>query len=157
MPAEKNPLNVNNFKPGNLTRDGFLGRDARPIFEIVRQDADGLARCGVTPEEVADFLQSLIEEGKKGLEGPVIHGSRVIQIHWARGMLPCPYGEPRLHSKISAVVTDPSTGLTLRFSQLGVHLIREHGFFGGTGSPYRLEPEEIVALMRQPFIHRKEE
>ena len=157
MPAEKNPLNVNNFKPGTLTRDGFLGRDARPILEIVRQDADALARCGVTPGETADFLQSLIEAAKKGLEGPVVHGGRIIQIHWARGMLPCPFGEPRLHPKISAAVPDPSTGRTLRFSQLGVHLIREHGFFGGIESPYRLEPEEIVALKRKPVIHRQEE
>jgi hypothetical protein len=157
MPGEKKSIPLSNFKPGALTRGGFMGRDTRSILEIVRQDGETLDRFGVASEEVADFLQSVIEVGKSGLEGPVIQGAWVIRIHWARGMLPCPYGEPRLHPKISVILSNPSQGRTLRFSQLGVHLIREHGFFGGIASPYRLEPGEIVALMRQPFIHRKEE
>jgi hypothetical protein len=157
MVHEKKSALANNFRPGALTRDGFLGRDARSIPEIVLKDAETLVRCGAAPEEVADFLQSLIEEGKKGLEGPVVHGGWIIRIQWDRGMLPCPFGEPRLHPKISAAVNDPRAGRTLRFSQLGVHLIREHGFFGGTASPYRLEPEDVVAWMRQTYAARKEE
>jgi hypothetical protein len=157
MHPDRKPPTRSLFEPGELARDGFMGRDERPILEIVRSDAEKLARCAAAAGEVADFLQSLIDEGKRGLEGPVVHGDGVVRIHWARGMLPCPFGEPRLHPKITAVVTVPSPARTIRFSQLGVHLIREHGFFGGNASPYRLEPEEVVALMRQPFIHRQEE
>jgi len=156
MSQELDPKIEANFRPGTLTRDGFLGHDSRPVFEIIRQDGKTLDRLGLTREAAADFLQRLLDEGKKGLEGPVDFEGRILQIHWARGLLPCPFGEPRLHSKITATVNDPSTGRKLRFSQLAIHLIRGHGFFGGQGSQYRIEPEEVIGFMRHPFIKNRE-
>jgi hypothetical protein len=157
MSPELGPKIEANFKPGTLTRDGFLGHDSRPITEIIRQDEGTLDRLGVTREAAADFLQRLLDEGKKGLEGPVEFEGRICEIHWARGLLPCPFGEPKLHPKITATADDSKAGRRLRFSQLAIHLIREHGFFGGQGSPYRLEPEAIIEFMRHPVITHREE
>jgi hypothetical protein len=152
MTAESDSRIQANFRAGEITRDGFLGSDVRPIFEIIRRDAEELARLGETAAAAADFLQGLLDEGKKGLEGPVVLNGRTIQIRWERGMIPCPFGEPGLHPKITVTAEESSSGRTLRFSQLAVHLIRGHGFFGGTGSAFRVEPEEIIKLMRHPII-----
>jgi hypothetical protein len=140
------------FRAGELTRDGFLGSDARSIFEIIRSDAEKLARLGETAVTLADFLQGLLDEGKKGLEGPVIADGRTLQIRWERGMIPCPFGEPGAHSKITVTAAESGSDRILRFSQLCIHLIREHGFFGGKGSAFRMEPEEIIGLMRHSII-----
>jgi hypothetical protein len=139
------------FRAGELTRDGFLGGDARSIPEIIRSDAEELARLGETAVTTADFLQELLDEGKKGLEGPVVVDGRTLQIRWERGMIPCPFGEPGVHPKITATAAESGSDRILRFSQLSIHLIREHGFFGGKESAFRLEPQEISGLMRHPI------
>jgi hypothetical protein len=136
-----------NFRPGELTRDGFLGEDARPVPAIVEADRETLLRSGLDPAAAADFLQSLIDAGIAGLGGPVEAGAFAIRIDWARGLIPCPFGEGRLVPKLTAVVFDRTLGRECRFSQLSVHLIREHVFFGGTGSAFRLEPEAVVSWM----------
>jgi len=138
-----------NFRAGELTRDGFLGADSRPVPEIVRLDGEELARLGETAPGVADFLQGLLDEGKKGLEGPVVRDGLTLRIRWERGMIPCPFGEPGLHPKITATAEDTRFGRALRFSQLAIHLVRGHGFFGGRGSAYRLEPRDVAGFMRQ--------
>lgn len=36
----------------------------------------------------------------------------------------------------------------MHFTPLDAHLIAEHGFFEGKGSPYRIEPKELISLYR---------
>jgi hypothetical protein len=145
VPQQTDPYR--NFRPGELTRDGFLGDDARSVPAIVAADGDTLLRSGLDPAAAADFLQSLIDAGKTGLGGPVEAGAFTIRVDWARGLVPCPFGEGRLVPKLTAAVFDKTLGREYRFSQLSVHLIREHGFFGGAGSAFRLEPEAVVSWM----------
>jgi hypothetical protein len=135
------------FRPGQISRDGFLGSDLRSVREIVRQDGQTLERLGLTPEAVADVLQDLIDAAKRGLEGPVDAGTCIVRLDWARGLVPCPFGEKRLQPKITVEAVRKWTGETMWFTQLSVHLIREHGFFGGEGSVFRIEPELMAAWM----------
>jgi hypothetical protein len=137
-----------NFLPGQISRDGFLGNDGRSIDAIVREDGQTMERLGLTAERVAGFLQSLIDEAKKGLEGPVDAGPCIVRLDWARGLVPCPFGEKRLQPKITVEAVRKRTGETIRFSQLSVHLIREHRFFGGEGSPFRVDPEVLSVWMQ---------
>ncbi|MBD3288833.1 hypothetical protein GF337_08535 [candidate division KSB1 bacterium] len=136
-----------NFLPGVITKEGFLGDDPRHVHEIVNEDTRILARLNRTPEQVADRLQFFIEQGKKGLETKVDLGDYTVQIIWSRGLLPCPFEEPRLHHKITCTVEVKDLNRTFKYSQLSVHMIREHGFFGGRGSPFRLNPTEMVELL----------
>ena len=132
-----------NFLPGKITRDGFLGEDERHIHDIIEDDARRLASMGLTVQGVAETLQRFIQLGKEGLESPVEDQNHIIEVQWQRGALPCPFGEAGLHPKIMATIIDRTTQRKLRFSQLSVHLIRKHGFFGGKGSPFRLDPEDL--------------
>ena len=137
-----------NFKPGKITKEGFLGDDTRHIHDIIEEDVHTLARLGVTQEQIADRLQYFIEEGKKGLETPVDLGDFTTQVIWRRGMLPSPFGDPkRLYHKIVATVFNKHLNKELRYTQLNVHMIRDHGFFEGKGSVFRLEPEDLVEIL----------
>ncbi len=138
---------IDNFKPGKITKDGFLGDDKRHVHDIIQEDLLTLSKLGVELEEIADRLQYFIEEGKKGLETKVDLGEFTVQITWDRGLLPCPFGEPKLHHKIIATVYNKKLNKKFEYSQLNVHLIKEHGFFLGKGSKFRLEPGELVDLL----------
>jgi hypothetical protein len=59
-------------------------------------------------------------------------------------MVPCPFGEPGLHPKMMTLIINRSTKKEIRYTQLGLHMIRKHGFFGGRGSAFRLEPKSLV-------------
>ncbi len=137
------------FKPGKITRDGFLGTDSRYIHDIIESDMRILEKLDMSREKIADQLQYFIDEGKKGLESHMDIGEFIVNIEWDRGMLPCPFGERGLHHKIIAHVQNKSTGRMICYSQLNVHMIRNHGFFEGLGSIYRLEPEMLV---REKFV-----
>jgi len=137
-----------NFKPGKIAKDGFLGHDTRHIHDIIEEDMHVLDRLGVSKEQVAKRLQYFIEEGKKGLETPVDLGGFTTQVIWRRGMLPSPFGGPkRLYHKIVATVFNKKLNKEIKYTQLNVHMIRDHGFFEGKGSVFRLEPEEIVEIL----------
>jgi hypothetical protein len=137
-----------NFKPGKITKEGFLGNDTRHIHDIIEEDMHVLDRLRVSKEQVADRLQYFIEEGKKGLETLVDLGDFTTQVIWRRGMLPSPFGDPkRLYHKIVATVFNKKLNKELTYTQLNVHLIRDHGFFEGKGSVFRLEPEDVVKIL----------
>ena len=137
-----------NFKPGKITKDGFLGNDTRHIHDIIEEDMHILSRLNVSKEQIADRLQYFIEEGKKGLETPLDLGNFTTQVIWRRGMLPSPFGDPkRLYHKIVATVVNKTLNKEITYTQLNVHMIRDHGFFEGKGSVFRVEPEEIVEVL----------
>ncbi len=138
-----------NFKTGAMTKNGFLGDDTRHLHDIILDDKKKLESLGLSCEDAADVLQFYMEEGKKGFEGEINVGSITVQTRWDRGMIPCPFGERGLHPKIIATVSDKKNRKELRYSRLSIHLIRQHGFFGGKGSVYRIEPIECYKLMRQ--------
>ena len=137
-----------NFLPGKITKEGFLGDDRRHLHDIIEEDLHALTQLGVTKEQIADRLQYFIEEGKKGLETPVKLDNYVTQVIWRRGMLPSPFGGAgRLYHKIVATVKNTTLNKELAYTQLNVHMIRNHGFFEGKGSVFRLEPEEVVEIL----------
>ena len=59
-----------NFKPGKITKEGFLGEDARHIHDIIEADEHTLARLGVSLNQIADRLQYFIEEGEERTGNP---------------------------------------------------------------------------------------
>lgn len=137
-----------NFKPGKITKEGFLGDDIRHIHNIIEEDTHTVTRLGVSTQQIADRLQYFIEEGKKGLESVVDLGDYTTYVRWSRGMLPSPFSDPkRLYHKIVATVVNKKLQKELKYTQLNVHMIRDHGFFEGRGSVFRLEPEEVVEVL----------
>ena len=132
--------------PGRLSRSGFLGQDPRPFDEIVDADLAELEAAGVRVTQVADLLDELHRRADEGLEAPceACGGRATVQLVEAMGRISCPFACGFRSHK--AVVHVHAGVVDLLFTPLQAHLIREHGFFQGRGSDFRLEPREVVAL-----------
>ena len=127
----------------------LLGSDTRKLTEILDQDHELVNALGLTHEEIAVRLEEITAAAKKELEDVVILEDRYeVFAEEARGMIPCPWMHPGgLFPKSHIELRDRSTGETLIWSDLSIHLIREHGFYQGKGSPYRLAPEVLKRVL----------
>ncbi len=133
------------MRPGRLTRDGMLGNDARPPAEIIDADAAALARAGVTCREIAERLHRITELARKALGNPVeIAPALEAWMEEGMGRMSCPFGDPGRWPKAVTYLRHRPTGRLLQWSDLGIHMIEEHGFFEGKGSAFRIQPEEIM-------------
>ena len=134
------------MQPGILTMKGFLGHDPRPLAEILAGDLATVTAAGITHAQIADRLAAITRQGTDLMEREVtVEGRFQVTVRDDRGLLPSPFGGGR-YAKGDTEVTDPRTGRTFRWNDLTLHLIRDHGFYNGRGSDYRLEPEELVAV-----------
>jgi hypothetical protein len=52
-----------------------------------------------------------------------------------------------LFEKGDVDLTDIKSGKKLKWNQLTLRLARAHGFFGGYGSEYRLDPKEVAEIL----------
>lgn len=141
-----------NMQPGVITSDGFLGDDDRPIVDIIQDDEEEMARLGLSFEESAKKLREIMEEGRKGLGEPVTVDDRwLVRVDEARGFLPSPF-EDGIFRKVNAQVerldqSGKPTGDRLAYTQLSLHLMENHHFLQGKGSPFRLNPRDIKHVL----------
>lgn len=133
--------------PGVLTLHGFLGTDRRNLADILEADSREVARLGLTHARIADQLQVFLDRARDGLGTEVVYGDHRLRHHGARGRVPCPWGHPGIYEKGDVHLTRVATGESIIFSELQVHLIREHGFYEGRGSPYRLDPAALKRIL----------
>ena len=132
--------------PGAWTKDGFLGDDPLGIDRI-DSDRALLAQFDVCADELGSVLEELWNRARKyGSEDYKPVPDVTVRIDEARGRMPCPFGHPGLYRKGLMTVTTPDIRLTI--SPLSIHMIKAHEFFGGRGSPFRLEPNQVVTLIR---------
>lgn len=138
------------MQPGVLTRDGFLGDDTRCWTEIVEEDEQLLKKLNVEPERIADRLESLMEAAMDNYLGEITLEDRYkVEYQTFRGFLVSPFMHPGRYRKGLVRLHDTKTGLTLHWTPLSVHLIRDHHFFGGRGSQHRLDPTDLVQALFQ--------
>ncbi|GEM_PF-119125 len=131
-----------------IVAGGFLGTDTRPLPEIIDTDAATLRALGMTTAELAARMERVTTLARAGQGMPVqIAPDLDALVEESRGLLVCPWPSPERFAKTTTTLTQRSTGATARWSTLSVHLIRAHGFFQGHGSPYRIEPPTLVALL----------
>ncbi len=135
------------MKGGLITANGFLGTDARGLAEIIQKDSEAMEELGLTFEQAASALETLKDAGSKGLGEPTeLPNGIVVQTGDARGVLPCPWDDGVFH-KNSVVAENPANGGRLVYSDLSIHLLREHHFCQGRGSEFRLDPAEMAKFM----------
>jgi len=141
-----------NLAPGVLTVDGFGGRDSRPLLRILREDELAFQELGLDWTAVADRLEALLHRGAEGLGEPItVEGRYLVRVAETRGMFACPW-EDGLFRKRSATVRrlddeGHPQGAELLFSDLSLHLLRDHHFLQGVGSPFRLEPRILKEVL----------
>lgn len=138
------------MRPGRQSLTGFLGDDPRALADVLAADAAAVSRLGATHERLAARLREVLDGGRAGQGDPVVLGDLEVTVLSFQGRAPCPFGHPGLHRKTEARVRHLPTGRELRYGDLSVHLVAVHGFYGGRGSPWRLEPSALVDLLGPP-------
>ena len=127
----------------HLSREGFMGDDARSFETIIADDALALSSIAVTPRKIADKMEEMTTAGMEGQGGRIPTGEYLVEVEEFTGQLHCPLRDAR--GPYRNPFAGDNNGRTYTWSDLSIHLIRAHGFFQGEGSTYRLSP---VALAR---------
>jgi len=136
------------LRSSRLAAGGFMGHDTRSLQEVIDADAGDLSRLGLTREQVAERMREITEVAISGLGSWVQIGDDLKgKVDEAKGWLVCPWPHKGKLAKRITVVKVIKTGEGIRWSDLNIHLISEHGFFEGKGSDFRIEPREIVRII----------
>jgi hypothetical protein len=134
--------------PGVITRDGFLGPDSRPLVDILTADDAEVKRLGVTHQGIAARMVQLREAGMAGLgEFVDVPPHFEVRVDSVRGKLPCPFGDPGVFQKTNTTVRNRARSRELTYTDLHIHMIGSHGFYEGAGSPFRLDPGDLVEVL----------
>ena len=137
-----------NMAPGVLTRDGFLGSDRRKLIDILIGDDAEVKRLDLDHRDIAAAMRRLRTASAQGLGEFIKVPPRFeVRVESVRGKLPCPFGHPGLLGKTNITVRNLERRREVTFTDLHIHLIEAHGFYEGKGSPYRLEPRELVEIL----------
>ena len=136
------------MRPGALTLYGFLGTDDRNLIDILIDDDAKVKRMGLSHEQIAGRMEELRDKGTAGLGEFRTVGPRFqVRVESVRGKLPSPFGGPGLYPKTNTIVRNTGLDKEIVFSDLHIHLIRDHGFYQGKGSRFRLEPADLAAVL----------
>lgn len=138
------------LQPGQLSVEGFLGDDKRPLADIIAADKAIVEAAGLTVEQLGNFLENLHQTADAGWEGrvPMFDGQISVRSDETLGQIPCPFACGAQCHKAEIAVKDADGNDLLRFTPLDAHLIAAHGFFEGKGAHYRIEPQALIVLYR---------
>ena len=136
------------LRSSRLAAGGFMGHDTRSVQEVIDADAGELSKLGLTKEQVGERMREITKVAISGLGSWVQIGDDLAgKVDEAKGWLICPWPHKGKLAKRITVVKVIKTGEIIRWSDLNIHLIGEHGFFEGKGSGFRIEPREIARII----------
>jgi len=136
------------MKPGQISKDGFLGTDDRPLVDILEDQTAECARLGISHEDLGEKMESIAQAGMKGLgESVVLDDTWEITADENRGKIPCPFPHPGVFQKTVYTVKNLRTAKTIRFTELSIHMIKAHCFFQGPGAPFYNSPAALVEVL----------
>ena len=137
-----------NMRPGVITLDGFLGNDGRSLGEILIADEGAVRLMGLTHRAIAERMRFLMDAGQEGLgEFVSVNPHYEVRVQSVRGKLPCPFGDGEFIPKTNIIVKNLSLGREVTFTEFHIHLVGDHGFYEGQGSPFRMNPEDLRDIL----------
>jgi len=148
--VKQNPfLDLVEKKMREIGTGSFLGSDHRKLTEILNEDHERVCALGLTHDHIAARLAQFTRAAKEELGDVVFLEDRYeVLAEEVRGLIPCPWGHPGgLFHKNHIELRDLKSGEVLFWTDLAVHMIGEHGFYQGKGSPYRLDPERVKKVL----------
>jgi hypothetical protein len=141
------------MRPGAKSQKGFLG-PRESLDSILREDRATLARLGLSYDAIADALEKVLllamDRYWEHEEGFAV-GNLLIRLDVFRGFQDCPWECQQsvcgALGHIEFAVTDTRTRESIAGPGLIIHLIRDHQFFEGKESPYRVDPEKLARVL----------
>jgi hypothetical protein len=139
------------LRSSQIVSGGFLGPDSRPLEEILEADLAVIDHLGYTLDQIGQRMEMLSEKAVENLERPVIVDER-FEVTCAdyKGPIVCPWPHRGRFPKRIITAKRLDNGETLSWTALGLHMIREHGFFEGIGSVFRIDPARLIAFLFRP-------
>ena len=155
------------MRPGACSEAGFLGLN-ESLEEVIEQDATWLKNLDISHEQIAGALEELLSPSANADEATIcsrrsegkgrplgnVGSVWSFQVSGSLGWQDCPWGCDltidngyRLASRDYELL-DGNTGEVVHFPGLLIHLVREHWFFEGRGSPYRVDPTKLVQILQ---------
>ncbi|MEA2095262.1 MAG: hypothetical protein U9P73_01025 [Candidatus Cloacimonadota bacterium] len=129
-----------NLLPGQMSIEGFLGKDKRQFSDIISADRIELDRLKLTTKMIADRLQYFTDSAFESYDGSIVIDEKYeVNYQSFRGKLICPFGHPGVYRKGIVTLKNLVNGLGISWTPLNIHMIRGHCFFEGKGSVHRLE------------------
>ncbi len=134
--------------PGVITLDGFLGTDTRKLIDIIASDDAKVHALHVSHQKIAERMQYFRDAGLDGLgEFLKMDDHYEVRVDSVRGKLPSPFGGKGMYEKVNTTVRNLTAGEEATFTDLHIHFVRDHGFYEGEGSPFRIEPALLVRVL----------
>jgi len=135
--------------PTVFSGEGFLGKDSRPVSEIIATDLAELDRLNLTVNNIASVLEEIYNNAVNAFGGEIEAIPGVAAVYYeAMGRIPSPFGGEGTFRKGEVVVTERSSGRSIILTALSIHLIKYHSFFQGRGARYRVEPSLAADILR---------
>ena len=122
--------------------------DGRNLIDIINEDDGTVRQHGLTHEAIADRMAEFRDKGLAGLNEFIsVDANFDVRVDSVRGKLPSPFGGPGMYGKINTTVVNKRLKEQITYTDLHIHFIRDHGFYEGKGSPFRLEPAQLIAVL----------
>lgn len=138
----------NHMKPGEISSTGFLGDDKRKLVDILLDDGQAVTALQLNHQILANRMEELSEKGRKGFGNPILVDEFLeVTVEGSRGTIACPFRHMGMYPKENVTVVNRKTGERVFWTALNIHMIREHGFYEGKGSPFRVEPLDLIRVL----------
>jgi len=157
-------IDTDRLRPMRSSYAGFLN-ETESFDDVLKSDRDTLRSLGLTYDQFADRLLTLTEKAhhKANLcsidmsydsywdmveQGILVEKIYKVSFVCYMGYQECPFdcdGREALSDR-DYTITNTETGESIFFSELHIHLIREHHFFEGH-TEYRLDPEQCARVL----------
>jgi hypothetical protein len=136
------------LRSSKLVNGGFMGNDRRTVNEVIDTDIRALEKLGYDVKHLARRMQEITDQAIKGLGTWIrIDGNLLAKVNEAKGAIVCPWPHTGNFAKRETILRYKVSGRTICWSDLGIHMIAEHGFFEGKGARLRVEPEMFVEMI----------
>jgi hypothetical protein len=145
-PQDKNIEQM--LRSGKLSAGGFMGADSRGVDEVIAEDRAVLEKLGYNAAQVAMRLQELRDLARPAL-GNWVKISDVLEVKSEdyKGFIVCPWPHAGRFEKRITTAQRLDTNQSASWSDLNIHLIKEHSFFEGKGSFFRIEPQDLIRVL----------
>jgi hypothetical protein len=145
------------MRPGGWYTKPLL-LESESLVLTLEEDARRLVRLGVSAEVLGHRLAELLATASTSdWFRPFRGGPFDVELRHRRGLIPCPWapdettrcptGAGGRATANQFAITNRNSRRRLAGFELSAHLIRDHGFFGGRGTAFRIQPEDLALLL----------
>ena len=130
-----------------LIQGNYMRGESRGLSRLIDDDKALVSSLDLDMEIVTNLLDRLYHEACAGMGDPVqVDGKYEVSLREDRGKMACPWSDRYFAPKALVSARNIKNDRTIRFSVLGLHMIKQHGFFQGIGSPFRIEPQDLKSF-----------